>query len=410
MNFTQTEGTQVQPAYASGFRCVGAKCEDTCCYGWRITIDQETHDKYEQCPDSNLRESLQNLITINTGSSANGDYASLTLSESGCAFLSERLCSIQTKLGESWLPKTCATYPRYFNRVGDVLEATLDLSCPEAARLALSDPLALEPVQTRTAPDIPIPPILAAPPAAHEVRPFLIGLLRNRTFPLWQRLSIVGWFCEDVDRGPSPAGLVAQYQEALGNRLFREALSNVQPQPVAQLGTVLELILSRIGSEFTSRRFLDCYQEFMQGIDWTTQSTMEDLGQRYSEACSRYYLPVIAADEHVLENYLINYVWKNLFPFGTKSTAQKLGLEHATNPAFTQYKLLIAHYAMIRTVSIGLAGFHKAAFDTTVLRKVIQSSTKTFEHSLTHPARVLEILAGKGMKNVASLATIIRDF
>ena len=58
---------------------------------------------------------------------------------------------------------------------------------------------------------------------------------------------------------------------------------------------------------------------------------------------------------------------------------------------------------------IGVAGFHKAEFDAGHAIKVIQSASKTFEHSLTFPARALQVLADKGVKTCASLAILVRN-
>ena len=34
------------PYYYKDFKCVGSKCTDTCCAGWEIVIDEETHAHY----------------------------------------------------------------------------------------------------------------------------------------------------------------------------------------------------------------------------------------------------------------------------------------------------------------------------------------------------------------------------
>ena len=424
LNSIATWSAQLQPRYVSGFRCTGADCEDTCCYGWRVSIDEETYEKYQHCPDSDLRSSLNKLITIDTSSRGKNDYASLNLSKSGCAFLSERLCSIQTKLGESYLPKTCATYPRVLNLVGDVLETTLDLSCPEAARLALSSRSAMDLLKVPADCSIERLEGMILPekdgavlshPAFTEIRAFVISLLQNRAYPLWQRLQILGYFCEDLDKFTAAnaddqfAAAIEQYDQALNTGLFKQA-SDVVPIPAAtQLEIVLELIVDRINSDFTSRRFLDCYREVMQGVQWTMESSMEDIGRQYAEAHATHYAAVEGSNEHILENYLVNYAQKTLFPFGAPGVTQKLGLDEFGKPAFTQYALMASNYAIIHAVSVGMAGFHKAAFDADLMLKVIQSCTKTFEHSLTHPGRVLAILASKGVRGPGDIAVMFRD-
>jgi lysine-N-methylase len=173
-----------------------------------------------------------------------------------------------------------------------------------------------------------------------------------------------------------------------------------------QLEVVLGLILDRIGSDFTSRRFLDCYREFMGGMEWTTESTMADLGRRYVEAQTTHFARIETAHPHIFENYLFNYLVKTLFPFGTKALAQKLGTENGRPSASTQYLLLMAHYAVLRTIAIGTAGFHGPEFSPELLRKVIQSGTKTFEHSLTFPRRALQSLSAKGFETPEDVAVL----
>ena len=130
----------LEPQHFAGFRCLGADCEDTCCDGWAITIDKPTYEKYRQCPDPEWHASFARLIAINTAGATDHDYARIQLSTTTCPFLSEGLCSIHKKFGEEYLSVTCASFPRVWNVVDDVLEKSLDLGCPEAARRALLDP------------------------------------------------------------------------------------------------------------------------------------------------------------------------------------------------------------------------------------------------------------------------------
>jgi lysine-N-methylase len=70
---------------------------------------------------------------------------------------------------------------------------------------------------------------------------------------------------------------------------------------------------------------------------------------------------------------------------------------------------MMVHYAIIQTVLIGLAGFHKTDFATGHVIKLIQSFTKAFEHSLTFPERALQILAEKGVATCAGFAILVRN-
>ena len=135
---------RLQPESYHAFRCVGAECEDTCCIGWNVNVDKRTYDAYQSCQDPTLGPRLRELVAINIGGKSDDDYARIALTSEGCLFLKEQLCSIHRTLGEAYLSNMCATYPRILNVVDDVLERSLDLACPEAARIVLTNPSPME--------------------------------------------------------------------------------------------------------------------------------------------------------------------------------------------------------------------------------------------------------------------------
>jgi lysine-N-methylase len=417
--------TRLQPRSYSAFRCIGADCEDTCCIGWGVNVDRETYESYQRCVDPELGPALHELVSINPANSSDDNYAKITITGTGCPFLSEGLCSIQNKLGEQYLSKMCATYPRVMSLVDDVLHRSLHLSCPEAARLVLlnADPMQFD--------EEPYQPnglrlgnlgVLSTTSTKHtdkpyqyyrEVRSLAIWILQNRNYPLWQRMVILASLCDQLNEAATPnleiPTLLEGYRDAMDRGLFNESLGQLQPRPVSQLETVVELIVSRISSDFTSLRFRECYQDFMHGLEWTPESSMDDIGRRYTAAYAQYYAPFMSQHEYMLEHYLVNYVHGRLFPFGPQETSQNLSVEKVINTIGKQYMLMATNYATIKTVLIGIAGFSKTQFGTAHVIKVVQSCAKTFEHSVAFPARALEILSEHGMQSCVSIAMLIQN-
>src|ERR1700722_105870 len=121
-----------QPQCFARFRCIGADCEDTCCSGWEILVDQKTYEKY-QSPSSHqiADQALSSLVEINPARSCSGDYARFRQVEAGCPALHQGLCSIQKTLGEPYIPDLCSTYPRVLIAIGGAVEKSFHLSCPE---------------------------------------------------------------------------------------------------------------------------------------------------------------------------------------------------------------------------------------------------------------------------------------
>ena len=387
-------------------------------------MDKKTFEAYRGCEDPVLRPLLDELVTINTNARGEDDYARITLNSSGCPFLSEGLCAIQKGLGEAFLCNMCATYPRIMNIVDDVLERSLDLACPEAARIVLLDPHPMEfdgdmgangAVRAASLPVLRTSEDNSRKPYKYflEIRTFLIWLLQYRAEPLWKRLVILGSFCDQLQEscsGGRPAEIpqvIDAYRDAAQRDLFAAAM-NQPAQPAAHLEMMLELIIARISTDYTAPGFLDCYREFMQGLEWTSESSMRDLGTRYAAAIDNYYGPFMREHEYMLEHYLVSYVYRSLFPLGPAESQGELSVLRMTRSIRDECLILLMHYGVIQTILIGRAGFHKTALDANHVLRTIQSFAKVFEHSVPFPGHALEMLKAKGVETCAGLAMLLR--
>ncbi len=125
------------PDYYKEFACTADKCEDTCCAGWQIVIDEKSLAKYKKVRGKFMPRML---CSINwKQKSFHQDK------QKRCAFLnSENLCDIYKNLGEKSLCKTCRLYPRHIEEFEGVREITLSISCPEVARILMER---IEPVK-----------------------------------------------------------------------------------------------------------------------------------------------------------------------------------------------------------------------------------------------------------------------
>lgn len=138
----------VFPDYYMKFHCIADKCPDSCCEKWEIVIDDETADIYENAAGE-IGEKLRKSMIIDD----EGDRV-FVLNNGRCPFLEDSgLCEIHRKLGENCLCDTCHEYPRAVQDCGDFAECDLSLSCPEAARIILSEKN--EPVYLQSEYDVP---------------------------------------------------------------------------------------------------------------------------------------------------------------------------------------------------------------------------------------------------------------
>ena len=83
--------------------------------------------------------------------------------------------------------------------------------------------------------------------------------------------------------------------------------------------------------------------------------------------------------EALLENYLVNYVFKNLFPFGP----QKSRVLEPRN-VYAEFNLMVIHFSLIKSLLIGLAGYHRESFGVTHVIALIQAFAKTVWKRCAH--------------------------
>ena len=121
-----------KPNYFDAFRCIGGTCPDSCCKEWGVQVDAASAAYYRSLP-GDLGDKLRSVLVDEDGETV------MTIENGRCPmWRADGLCRIQAELGEEALCKVCTEFPRLTHDYGDFVERTLELSCPEAARLILS--------------------------------------------------------------------------------------------------------------------------------------------------------------------------------------------------------------------------------------------------------------------------------
>lgn len=121
----------IYPDYYKEFSCTADACEDTCCAGWQICIDEKTLKKYRQVKGT-YRKKMRHSINWKKGMFCQKE-------EKRCVFLREdNLCDMYAVLGAESLCRTCRLYPRHIEEFEGIREISLSASCPEVARILLT--------------------------------------------------------------------------------------------------------------------------------------------------------------------------------------------------------------------------------------------------------------------------------
>lgn len=187
-----------KPHFYDQFECIADRCPDTCCAGWQIVIDEDSLDKYEQV-EGPFGNRLANSIDWEEGTFLQYER------ERRCAFLNEQnFCDIYTELDQDALCDTCRMYPRHVEMYDGLREASLSLSCPEAARIMLTcqEPMEVLSWETEEEEDSfdedEMDYLLFT--RLEDAREVMFQILRERRLDIRQRMAMVEMLAEKMQQ------------------------------------------------------------------------------------------------------------------------------------------------------------------------------------------------------------------
>lgn len=405
------------PQYLTKFQCVGQKCEDNCCYGWKVQINEETYKKYRKASKTELKPLLGKSITRNRSNPSKEYYAKIKMNNDGnCPFLDDdKLCMIQRNMGAEYLSKVCVTYPRVTNVVNGVYEKSLTLSCPEAARIALLNNEVMEfneieqsvEEQDIVNNNIDTENIKYSNKVNKyfwSMRIFSISIIQNRDYDLWERLIILGSFMSKVqeyvknETVHSVPNLINEYNEIIKEGFFKKQFESIPKSLAIQMQLMKEFNDQRFSMKLGGNinAYIQCVIEFLQGINYDDKSTVEEVAARYEEAYINYYNPFMKEHEYILENFLVNHIFKELFPISSKEGV------------FDDYMKLVIHYSLIKMLLIGMSAHYKQLNEDIII-KLIYSFSRAIDHNKVFLNNTFKLFRENGYNTMAYMTILVKN-
>lgn len=397
--------------YMKGFQCTASACEDTCCAGWRVEIDHHTHRKYKRSQHPELRPLFERKIKRIRSKQSEVTYGIIEMNADGlCPFLSpQKLCRIQLALGEEALSIACAGYPRVMNIVDGHREVTGTVSCPEVARLALLNPNGIRLIEREEAgaglrADVSwLVKNTATAPSTNlkhyfkDIRSMSIQMLQDRRYTLEERLLMLGLFIRRLDRleriSPETVSEVIRNQKGqLDQGYIREEIKKIPRQYTRQV-QLLQQIAKEAPGVIPHAAYLECLRQALTGLGLTEMSTVEAAAGRVGSLSERY-AHLLGEYAYVLENYLVNLMYQDLFPFGQ------------TDRVFDEYVGFVTHYVLVKMHLIGLAAFNRRLSDDIVIN-LLYSLARAFAHDTSFRRNVFELWRKNGLDSLAFMMVLI---
>jgi lysine-N-methylase len=115
-----------------------------------------------------------------------------------------------------------------------------------------------------------------------------------------------------------------------------------------------------------------------------------------------FYEPYFEQRPYVLENYVVNYIFQNLFPFGRQGSADFLKLS-----VWGEYLQMVARFAWLQGLLVGVAGCFKQAFANEHVVQVVQAVTRCAEHYPEILASLNRYMQANGLDDLEALEALL---
>ncbi|CUP95530.1 flagellin lysine-N-methylase [Clostridium baratii] len=389
------------PKYLKEFKCIGGKCEDSCCIGWDIDIDKITFRQYYKVKDQEMKKMFQKNVHNNEYCQApDVDYGKVKLKkDKRCPFLDEcNYCIIQSKLGEEYLSNVCTSFPRILNKIDGYYEMSLDVSCPEAARILLLKEEGIEfeeneetlgkhiissEIDTKSKEFNNLPMRYFK-----EIRDLSIKIIKNRKFDLNKRLYILGEFINELEEE-----LKYNYKNVLKFIKDYDINSVKDPYEKDEFSYLLQVDFFKktmkylnILNEVDSISFKDYTKEVMNGFNFEDDN-ISKYANVYIEAFEEYSKEYMIKNSFIFENYLVNFIYNYMFPFSENQSV------------FDGYIMLLMRYSFIRFYLVGKYIVNKNESKEEIVR-FIQVFSKSIGHHRNYLVNLLKYIKEKEFNNI----------
>ncbi len=364
------------PKYMIGFKCISSRCTDTCCAGWDINIDEDTYNKYNNSTGL-FKELLKNKFIENKDEHESFNHGFMVLKdENRCPFLnSNMLCDIHGELGEENLCITCKSYPRVFNIVDGVYEKSGLPSCEEICVRAFLNKEKMEFIEAEEdveEKNIEIRRIVDSEAFEGtesllqyfwDIRVISINIMQSRGFSIEERLNIIKNFYKQIEilLNSHEFDSIEELLEDFNDESIKyESIKGIEFKESNEF--YISIAEDDLVRNIKSLRLKECIKEYKDGI--LTQNNI----CKYLENTPKYFNK-LEEYSYVLENYLVNQIFKDLIPFNLGESLMK------------SIKVLNNSYRVIKAYVIGIAINSQKEITEEQIIRVIQSLSKDIEHN-----------------------------
>ncbi len=405
------------PDYILEYKCA---CCTECCKRWRIIIDKDTVEKYDQlaAEDEKLSAMLtENLKKDKTGTATmrlKNIVKKTTIKESGeqkevtsvdravCPFLdNEGLCAIQKNHGIEALSDTCKIFPRTIFKTERGFEMALTYACKTAAKTLKNKHMVefYQDPQGFNYPDLhgqygKIGDVLERKKRGKtnyfNVEELLIDIMQFREINIDTRLILTGIIVDKLKDGDMQS--IRKYLQNLDESLIIQLMS-IPSQPMFMMKLVKEAVDKRLFSRITEQDMTRLIKKAYIELKLLDKPEIADEKvRRFLEAYNKYYKPSMDDVSHVYENYFVNFIFSK---------------KYYTHKYMDAYFLMMFFYVLIRFFAVCICMAEEQNTDVDMIVEVISAIERSIGHNSTYYEDVLRMIKEGGYHRLPYVISLV---
>lgn len=269
------------------FNCTADQCPMTCCQEWKISVDEDTENKWQEIDKENgFPIRLQQEIKVVDETRVIG-----LNQEKKCPFLNEKkLCKLVLGLGEGVLSKTCHTFPRLENKLESGIEYSLTACCPAVIDLMYQE----EKIEINRESEKE-----EYSDSLFQIREFLLKMIQNKNFSIEKNMMMMFFLLlekpKDFENSISKKNLDGMNQE-INQMKFDHFDTFVERN---------ELVLDLIDNY----RKQGLYTKYLEPIAGKAEEVEEDCDENIILDKVQIFEKVFLSYENIFRNYLTTEIF-----------------------------------------------------------------------------------------------------
>lgn len=386
------------PSNMLDFQC--AQCGE-CCQNWLVSVDRDSLTRLQKVFNQEKLDKgiLRKHFKRTPGKTDDYNYASIRMLNSRCGFLGEEnCCGVHREFGAEYLPIVCRLFPRKIIVTPRGLEFSYSLSCGTAVKKLASS----NPIKVLHNPDgfsfvkshqyygeLTAKMFSQTPFREHyfALEEQFLELIQNRKYSLQERLIFLGLLISSLQK-PCHKELDKESREILDAMLagdtFYQQIQEIPPDIPYQL-KALKLFLQCWSENNHDLSLSKVIEESFSFFHLQEEDISPESVKIYQNYYQQFFLPREQEVEHILENYLVNYILgKNFFIYRLNEA----------------YYLMIFFYKIIRYLVLNLSLTEESLVSPETILKSIHLVERGIGHNRGYYGSVLKNLIKNGYTSV----------